>query len=55
MVLPAQIIPLSFVDLIMNPIKKSAIGSVLLLTSLAIYYEFGSDNFKSKDANDEEE
>jgi hypothetical protein len=25
------------------------------LGSLAIYFEFGSDNFKSKDANDEEE
>jgi hypothetical protein len=77
MLLPAHIIALSFVDLIMNPLKKSAIGSALLLTSfikyyrepeiftsatkflilgsLAIYFEFGSDNFKSKDANDEEE
>ena len=55
MLLPTRIIPLSFVDLIMNPLKKSAIGSVLLLTSLAIYYEFGGNNFKSKDASDEEE
>lgn len=75
--MPAHIIALSFVDLIMNPIKRSAIGSVLLLTSfikyyrepeiftsatiflilgsLAIYFEFGRDNFKSKEANDEKE
>jgi len=61
----------------MNIFKKSAIGSVLLLTSLikyykepeifssatiflilgslAVYFEYGSDNFKSKDTNDEEE
>ena len=61
----------------MNPLKKSVIGSVLLLTSfikyyrdpeifssatiffilgsLAVYFEYGSDNFKSKDADDEEE
>ena len=77
MLLSAHIIPLSFVDLIMNPFKKSVIGSVLLLTSfikyyrepeifssatiflilgsLAVYFEYGSDNFKSKDTNDEEE
>ena len=77
MFLATHIIPLSFVDLIMNPLKKSAIGSVLLLTSfikyyrepeifssaiiflilgsLAVYFEFGSDSFKSKEANDEEE
>jgi len=61
----------------MNIFKKSAIGSVLLLTSLikyykepeifssatiflilgslAVYFEYGSDNFKSKDTDDEEE
>ena len=61
----------------MNPFKKSAIGSVLLLTSfikyyrdpeifssatiflalgsLAVYFEFGNDNFKSKEVNYEEE
>ena len=55
MLLPTRIIPLSFLDLIMNPLRKSALGSVLLLTSLAIYFEFGSDSFKSKEANDEEE
>ena len=66
-----------FVDLIMNPFKKSVIGSVLLLASfikyyrepeifssatvflilgsLAVYFEYGSDNFKPKDYDDEEE
>ena len=61
----------------MNIFKKSAIGSVLLLTSLikyykdpeifssatiflilgslAVYFEYGSDNDKSNDTNDEEE
>ena len=61
----------------MNPLKKSLIGSVLLLTSfikyyrepeifssatiflilvsLAVYFEYGSDNFKSKEVYDEEE
>lgn len=75
MFLATHIIALSFVDLIMNPLKKSAIGSVLLLTSfikyyrepeifssaaiflilgsLAVYFEFGSDSFKSKEVNDE--
>ncbi len=77
MFLATYFIPLSFVDLIMNPLKKSAIGSVLLLTSfikyyrepeifssaiiflilgsLAVYFEFGSESFKYKEANDEEE
>ncbi len=27
----------------------------LILGSLAVYFEYGSDNFKSKDTNDEEE
>tara|TARA_B100001559_G_scaffold253858_1_gene217752 strand:+ start:1205 stop:1432 length:228 start_codon:yes stop_codon:yes gene_type:complete len=75
--LPTDIIPLSFVNLVMNPLKKSLIGSVLLLTSfikyyrepeifssatiflilgsLAVYFEYGSDNFKSKEVYDEEE
>ncbi len=67
----------------MNPLKKSIIGSVILLTSLimhynqyrddgvfdffssatifliigslAIYFEYGNDNDKTKDGNDEEE
>ena len=67
----------------MNPLKKSIIGSVILLTSLimyynqyrdggvldffssatiflilgslAIYFEYGNDNDKTKDDNDEEE
>ncbi len=75
--MPTDIIPLSFVNLVMNPLKKSLIGSVLLLTSfikyyrepeifssatiflilgsLAVYFEYGSDNFKSKEVYDEEE
>ena len=75
--MPTDIIPLSFVNLVMNPLKKSLIGSVLLLTSfikyyrepeifssatiflilgsLAVYFEYGSDNDKSNDTNDEEE
>ena len=75
--MPTDIIPLSFVSLVMNPLKKSLIGSVLLLTSfikyyrepeifssatiflilgsLAVYFEYGSDNFKSKEVYDEEE
>ena len=75
--MPTDIIPLSFVNLLMNPLKKSLIGSVLLLTSfikyyrepeifssatiflilgsLAVYFEYGSDNFKSKEAYGEEE
>ena len=61
----------------MNPLKKSILGSILLLASfimyyrepeifssatiflilgsLAVYFEYGSDNDKAKDANDEEE
>ena len=75
--MPTDIIPLSFVNLVMNPLKKSLIGSVLILTSfikyyrepeifssatiflilgsLAVYFEYGSDNFKSKEVYDEEE
>ena len=75
--MPTEIIPLSFVNLVMNPLKKSLIGSVLILTSfimyyrepeifssatiflilgsLAVYFEYGSDNFKSKEFYDEEE
>ena len=75
--MPTDIIQLSFVNLVMNPLKKSLIGSVLLLTSfikyyrepeifssatiflilgsLAVYFEYGSDNFKSKEVYDEEE
>ena len=73
----ADIINQLFVDLIMNPLKKSVIGSTLLLASfimyyrepeifssatiflilgsLAVYFEYGSDNDKSNDTNDEEE
>ena len=73
----ADIVDQLFVDLIMNPLKKSVIGSTLLLAffimyyrepeifssaiiflilgSLAVYFEYGSDNDKSNDTNDEEE
>ena len=77
MLLSAHIVNQLFVDLIMNPLKKSVIGSTLLLASfimyyrepeifssatiflilgsLAVYFEYGSDNDKSNDTNDEEE